>query len=485
MIKDRFISYFFYFIAFLVVLFYLFLFQNKNGDIFIGNHHAWGDWPVHFTWASYFVHNSFPPKMHPLLFGHEPVYPWLTDAISALFIKLGVPFFLSFTLPNAVFTILLIYFLYQTYKYFFKSSKDMLLAIFLLLTNGGVGFYYFLQTIRHDFSFIFKPPHNYTQLSHLHLEFINFVSGLLIPQRSFLLGSLIGIVLLCMVLAVLIQNKKFNIYQCFAFVLLFLVLPIAHTHAYMATFGISLIWSIYLIFKSKKITKETATLVLSLFLSLALFFLLYNSVEKENYFKFVGGWYASFHGENIFVFWFKNWTVVPFVAFVTFFQLEDKRKIVYLPFLILFLVANFVQFQPYLFDNTKFFFFSAIGISALAVEFFRRIKNKFLVMMIIFLISFSGLIEIYKVALDLLHPKLLFSAQDMESANWIKENVPIDALIVIENRHNHFVPTLTGRQVLMGYTGWLDNYGFDYSNQKTIKSNNQLMPGEQYRVISP
>ena len=37
-----------------------------------------------------------------------------------------------------------------------------------------------------------------------------------------------------------------------------------------------------------------------------------------------------------------------------------------------------------------------------------------------------------------------------------------DDLVLCSDHHHHWVPSLSGRPVLLGYRGWLMSYGFDY-----------------------
>lgn len=441
--------------------YYLLLFSNKQGDVYVGSNHVWGDWPLHFTWASYFVYNSFPPKMHPLLYEYKPIYPWLTDAISAGLIKLGTPFYTSFTIPNIVFTFLLIVVLYHFYKKMFKSIKLSFLTIILLLTNGGIGFIYYLKTILRDPSYLLSPPHTYSQLSHLQLEFINFTSGLLVPQRAFLLGSLIGIFLIYKFYQLIFNKEKLNKVNSLIIFLSFLFLPLAHTHAYLSTVGIVLIWLFIYWLENKKRWRQSSLLLVPIILSGIFFIWFYTTNETVSYLKLVWGWYAGYHQQNIFIFWFKNWTLVPFISYAIYPILSKRKRLIYLPFLLLFIFANFVQIQPFLFDNTKLFFFAALGMYPLVIEFIKNIKNKYIILFIIMIISLTGTIEVYKMGTDLFNPKLLFTKEDIQKAKWVKENVSIDEIVEIENIHNHYIPCLTGRQVYQGYSGWLENYGFE------------------------
>ena len=57
---------------------------------------------------------------------------------------------------------------------------------------------------------------------------------------------------------------------------------------------------------------------------------------------------------------------------------------------------------------------------------------------------------------------LLFSNGDIVFASDFSKIIPSDARVLTADQHNHPVPALTGRKVVMGYTGWLWSYGLNY-----------------------
>ena len=59
-----------------------------------------------------------------------------------------------------------------------------------------------------------------------------------------------------------------------------------------------------------------------------------------------------------------------------------------------------------------------------------------------------------------------WSKEDIKNAEIIKEKTSPDAIFLTSDKHNHFIPTLTGRQIIMGYRGWLWTYGINYSKRE-------------------
>ena len=56
---------------------------------------------------------------------------------------------------------------------------------------------------------------------------------------------------------------------------------------------------------------------------------------------------------------------------------------------------------------------------------------------------------------------MLYSPSEISVAEWITTNTPEKSIFLTSDRHNH-PALLAGREVVMGYTGWLWTHGFDY-----------------------
>ncbi|MFN7170048.1 MAG: hypothetical protein ACK4NT_02255 [Candidatus Omnitrophota bacterium] len=89
----------------------------------------------------------------------------------------------------------------------------------------------------------------------------------------------------------------------------------------------------------------------------------------------------------------------------------------------------------------------------------KKLDRIFLVVILIFFSTFSGMIDylyLNRVSFIMADKK----AQDV--AEWVRKNIPASALILTSDTHNHPVSMLTGRNVVLGYKGWMWSMGFDY-----------------------
>jgi hypothetical protein len=61
---------------------------------------------------------------------------------------------------------------------------------------------------------------------------------------------------------------------------------------------------------------------------------------------------------------------------------------------------------------------------------------------------------------------LMFSTEDLQLAKYVREQTPKDAIFLTSDRHNHPIPCLAGRRIVMGYRGWLWTHGIDYHSRE-------------------
>ena len=59
----------------------------------------------------------------------------------------------------------------------------------------------------------------------------------------------------------------------------------------------------------------------------------------------------------------------------------------------------------------------------------------------------------------------LFSANQVEAAQWVQENTQPDAVFLTSNNHNNAVAALTGRNIVLGTDSYLYFHGLDTSQR--------------------
>jgi hypothetical protein len=144
---------------------------------------------------------------------------------------------------------------------------------------------------------------------------------------------------------------------------------------------------------------------------------------------------------------------------------------------IIFALINLIQFQTWDYDNNKLLAYSLFFASPLVFWILGNVgKNRIIIKQIligIILASFifSGLVDIvFRLNVKRNSLYQIFSKDSVLVAEYIKDKIQEDDLILTSLFHTNFVVSLSGRQILVGYAGWLWSRGINYqSREKAIK----------------
>ena len=383
---------------------------------------CWGDWSAHLTYTSSFAYGANFPLELPVFSGHKFTYPFAIDLISAALVKLGLDLPSSLVWPGLILSIVLTYLIYILAKTLTADRRAAVLTVVLFLFNGGWG----------DDS-----------------RWLNFITSQIIPQR----GSLLGLSLSIVVYLLLWKKKPL------AAGIIAGLLPLVHVHSYLISLVVGGLsgWRFLL-----------PALALGL--------------PQIGY---VYGWGVGKNFLAFDTFWLKQWwrlgLVLPLFTWGLI-AAPPKLKRFFLPFWLVFLAANFFRFQPYAWDNTKllihWYLIASIGAALVLV----RWK---LAGLIILLVSiFPGVSQVSAIFQPATKYQF-FNQTQLTVAEKVREVIEPQAIVLTASNHNHWLPALTGRQIVMGYPGWLWTYGIDYLPRqadvaKMYQGNSELLA--QYRV---
>jgi hypothetical protein len=174
---------------------------------------------------------------------------------------------------------------------------------------------------------------------------------------------------------------------------------------------------------------------------------------------------------------------VPLYA-VGFLLLRSREQVaVYLGFAALFVVANLVMFQPWHMDNTKVFVvwicsagFTAQVLVRLAGATARlpgplSATGRLAATALFVCLTFSGALGAWR---EMLNNAKVYDDLDFDLAGWITAHTPGDAVFMTDPYSgNHIRPesSLAGRQVAMGFAGWLSSHGIGAYGRSGALSN--------------
>lgn len=476
---DKFLLFLFIFwtIIFTKIFFQQFVYE-KDG-LYVGWIGSYGDGALHLSLIHSFVFgdNFFPTN--PVFSGIKLSYPFLSDFYSAVLVKCGLTIGQATALPSVVLLVALVVLIYSFFSRITKSKIVAFIAVFIVFFTGGLGFWQFFDDISKSnllMETLKFPPHEYTHLDDKNIQFINLVSSALIPQRA----SIFGLPMFLSVLLIIkVGLEKLQKRYFFVAAILTALMPFLHAHSLLALIMVLLIIAPLSLIKNSHGNFKGKLLLWSIFslVSLAVitpqFVLFYPDNSSRVMFLKIG-WLTTPKDNNPFIFWFKNAGFLPILTFLAFF-IASKEKIkeflfYYLPFVVLFIISNFIIFQPYDYDNSKILYYWYIFSSPLAAYFIVRIwKTKYLKLIGIslFVITIaSGALDVFRLTNYQKNKIQLIDKKSIKIAHFIKNKTSPKSIFVTASNHNHPVPTLAGRTILMGYPGWLWTYAIDYSQRE-------------------
>lgn len=431
----------------------------------------WADTPAHLSYVSALAYRHSFPAEHPLYLGRAFSYPFLADALSAVLVRLGVSIFRAYSAIGWVLAVTFLGMFVWFQTMFLKSRKAAVIALYVFLLNGAWGFIHFFedvatkglaQTVEHLPSYTYDPDRG--------VEMLNIILSTLQPQRAFLLGLPVGLLILGGLWKVW-ESGWWNSYgYLIGLGLLTGLLPIIHPHTLIVVFGVTM-WLMLLTVRRKgwwSTWMAYGIPALAIGLPLLLAFSL--GTVEASFFRWYPGWLAPKHGLNWFVFWWINWGIFPWLALGGFWLLRRRQKLFVVPFGGLFVLSNLVLFQPHDWDNTKIFtWIFLIGSGLVAVFLVKLAKRGALGVIaavgLSAVLMFSGFLEAVRL-LDRTNLELgMYTGEEVALAEKVRDQTESNSVFLTSDQHNHWVPNLTGRQIVMGFQGWLWTYGIDSSDR--------------------
>jgi hypothetical protein len=95
------------------------------------------------------------------------------------------------------------------------------------------------------------------------------------------------------------------------------------------------------------------------------------------------------------------------------------------------------------------------------IVFFKK-TSKMMSLFFFLTMVLAGALDCYRLLLPSLNTNRLYSAEEIELADWVRNNTDPHSIWMTGSNHNNFLFNLTGRQPLVTYEGWLWSHGYDY-----------------------
>lgn len=194
------IGYFLYYAIAAVLIWLIFdraLIVKPEG-IYTGVLNNFGDMPFHLSVLTGFAYGQNYPPEDPTYAGIRFTYPFLTDFISAVFVRCGADLRSSLFIENFLVAVAFIGVLHRWAWEMLRDRVAALLTPLLVLLNGGFGFVLLFDEARKNeggmIGLIKHLPPSFTVIPESAWRWGNAISSLLLPQRGILLGLPLAVI---------------------------------------------------------------------------------------------------------------------------------------------------------------------------------------------------------------------------------------------------------------------------------------------------
>jgi hypothetical protein len=429
--------------------------------------YTWADLALHMSLAASFAHATSFTMDFSLLHGTSISYPFLVDFLTGMLVRLGLSWQLAFLLPSILFFAAFIRLTLSLGLRLYKSLRAAWLHLAIILASGSAwGLVMYFQDISSKGWKVFQTQ-DYTNLDLKHLQFANLLTSHLLPQRSYLFG--ISIFLL-MLLFLMEWHAHRNWKILVGVGILCGLLPFIHVHTFFIATAVAIGVMTWVGIEERKLPYNWWLFLMCLCIALPQLGWQFIHAYHSHFTSVEIGWLTP-PGMSMVTFWVRNLGLaLPLILCVPFMvraQTNPVVKVMAGVGAVLFIVGNLYSFQPNVWDNMKFFTYAYVCLMLpvagwLAKQTY-RLHGIVVVGGITLLLTGSGILAIAR-EFNLKYTFLV--PDDTQFADYITTALPSDTVLLTTDAHHNPIPVLTGRPIILGYRGWLWSYGVDYRERE-------------------
>lgn len=222
---------------------------------------------------------------------------------------------------------------------------------------------------------------------------------------------------------------------------------------------------------------------------LALPQLLFWTFQQAGEGGFVRGHFGWIMGEENYLWYYlKNIGLTAVLALGGLFLSSSKTFMVYAPALFLWFAAELAVFQPNTYDNNKLLYpaFALLCCAAAqcAAAVLGKIRKKGLQRSAAaVLVCFCSVSAVLTMGREAVADYELYGRGALRLCGYIEENLPSDAVILTDTRHNNEIAALTGRNIVCGSSSYLFYHGLDYYDAQEAVEAMYTQPAEQKELF--
>lgn len=509
--------YFFFYAGTMIVMWLVFdraLLEKPDG-IYTGVLNNYGDLPFHLSVITRFAYGQNYPPEDPTFAGARFTYPFLTDFVSAIFVRVGATLRQSLFIENWIIGVALVGVLHRFGLALLRNRTAAILVPVLVILNGGFGWWMLFGDVNKSdagvFHVLMNIQHSYTILPDVTLgwRWGNAVTSLLVTQRGFLLGIPLAVMVITQWWLAMAggtgeareakgkerrakgkasaakSKADANIasesaLHSWPFALSSLpsrrmlaagftagLLPLVHAHSFIAIIGVAGVlalinikrWREWLLF----------FIVASVIAGPQMLWSTHGSAVSTR--AFIAREFGWGHGEeSIIWFWLKNTGIfIPLLIAALLWKTDRylvSRKLLffYLPFTLCFIVPNVVKLAPWIWDNIKLLFYWWIASAPIVALLLARLwagstLQRVCAGILFVMLTLAGGLDVFALVTRQGEYQE-FDRDGVAFAEVVKLQTPPRATILHAPIHNTPI-FLTGRRSVMGYPGHIWTHGID------------------------
>ncbi|MGZ8842305.1 MAG: hypothetical protein ACXW18_01505 [Pyrinomonadaceae bacterium] len=500
--------YFFFYAGVLIVMWLVFdrALLDKPEGIYTGVLNNYGDLPFHLSVITRFAFGQNYPPEDPTFAGARFTYPFLTDFVSAIFVRAGASLRNSLFIENWIIAVALVGVLHRFGLQLLRNRTAAILVPVLVILNGGLGWWMLFGDVNKSdagvFHVLMNIQHSYTILPDVTLgwRWGNAVTSLLVTQRGFLLGMPLAVMVMTQWwtvtretetrgegdaakkstkkdqkksakevpnLRVAVSPRLRVSYRMLAAGFIAGLLPLVHAHSFIAIMGVGAVLALINIRKWREWL--AFFIVASVIAGPQLLWSTHGSAVSTR--AFIGWEFGWGHGEeNIIWFWLKNTGVfIPLLIAALLWKtnsyLVSRRLLLfYVPFTLCFIIPNMVKLAPWIWDNVKILFYWWIASAPIVALLLARlwegsIGHRVFAAVLFVMLTLAGGLDVFAL-LTRQGEYQEFDRDGVSFAEMVKQQTPPRATILHAPIHNTPI-FLTGRRSVMGYPGHIWTHGID------------------------